>query len=415
MRRRRLLAALGATGIGAGCTSVLGDAAEIAGAPPDVGLAPVGHALLSTPGEYAEGALGPEGRYAAVGSHDGHGTFLVDLADPAAPTERHHLPSSDDSGFHNLDVKVDPRGGRYYRTHEPPGDHDGGDAAGHVEIVDFGFGAGSPEEPQLVGRFDSPHTHNLHLHPERPLVYATNSHDGLEHGVEVWAVDDPAAPERVGAAGTHGALHDVVVDAERGLLHCASNDGYSILDLAEPESPELLGRFRYDDHPDYEVVGEPGFESGHYASPDPERDLVVVGDELTSGVPGGKHVFDIGWGDGSPEDPRPVGFTHSPNARVREGPGDGLWTTHNHDVVPRGDLTLLVSGDYSEGVVLYDVTDPTEPEPLESYPTDDGADEVGGGDKAPRAWSATYSPERELVLASDLVTGVYTFEIADGE
>jgi hypothetical protein len=48
-----------------------------------------------------------------------------------------------------------------------------------------------------------------------------------------------------------------------------------------------------------------------------------------------KHVFDIGWGDGSPKDPIPVGFTVSPNASVMQTDSAQRWdwTGHDFDIV----------------------------------------------------------------------------------
>lgn len=378
-------------------------------------LKKLGHSLLSAPGAYAEGSISPDGRYGVVGTGDGNGTFLVDLKDLDSPTELHYLPSSDRSGFHNLDVKFDSRWGLYYRTQESANDkqngHSGDGEDGNIEVIDFGFGEGSPESPRVIGQLDVSSTHNLSLHPDRSLVYAAITRPSDDNGLAIWDVSDPADPTQVGKAWPHGGLHDIVVDPDRELIHCASGKGYAILDISDPESPEELGWFKYAENRNYTEIGTPGYEGAHYANFDPRRDLAVVGDELPDGIPGGKHIFDIGWDKGSPEDPQPIGFTHSPNAKVRDQAEHGLWTTHNHDVIAQGQQTLLVSGDYSEGVVLYDITDPTAPEPIDSYRTDDGADETHRSDKAPWAWSAVYHPGREFIFVSDKVTGVYTFKL----
>jgi hypothetical protein len=187
------------------------------------------------------------------------------------------------------------------------------------------------------------------------------------------------------------------------------------MDISDPLSPTEAGRFDYAGRPEYTEIGTAGFESCHYASHDPERDLVILGDELGFGIPGGKHILDIGWGDGSVADPQHIGFTHSPNAQVMDE-NDELfdWTTHNHTVISKGSNSLMVSGDYHEGTVVYDISDPTDPTPTDQYRTDDEADQADGAGfvgEPPMAWGADYSEERDLVVTSDMQTGIYVFKV----
>lgn len=379
----------------------------------------LGHSLLSDPvGEFTEEDIREDGQYGVVGSFFGTGgSFLVDLSNPTDPEEVHRVESSEST--RNADVAFDPRDGLYYRTQEP-NDEDG--EAG-VEVIDYGFDEGSPEDPVIVAKMEAGPTHNVFLHPDEPLLYACNEGPEVdpEGGLDIWDVSDPAEPERVQETGPKGDLHDVVIDPDRELAHLAyigdGLDGYVIMDTSDPAEPEEVGRFDYADEPGYTEVGEEGFESCHYADYDPERELAYVGDEVGTGIPGGKHVFDIGYDEGSPEDPVPIGFTHSPNAEEQDDLPEELfdWTTHNHDVISKGSNTLLVSGDYHEGTVVYDVSDPTEPTPTDQYRTDDDEDEVSElifpGLSAPMAWGANYNEERNLVFTSDMVTGVYTFKV----
>lgn len=251
--------------------------------------------------------------------------------------------------------------------------------------------------------------------------------------MDVFDVSDPAKPKKVGTAGPKGGLHDMVVDPDSELMHCAyiegETRGYVILDVSDPTSPSEVGRFSYKNRPSYSDAGIVGFENAHYADFDPDRGIGIVGDEMLYGIPGGKHFFDIGWKDGSPQNPKHLGFTRSPNAEMmnpdpdKDGETEGWsaydWTTHNHDVVSMGDRTYLISGDYLEGMVLYDMTDPTSPEPIDRYATDDKADEakgpifsVGG---APFCWGTNYNAERNIAFTTDMITGVYTFGIGTQE
>lgn len=413
-RRTVLKALTGVTTIG---TLATGTAS---GAPASRGrIQKMGQSLLSDPvGEFAEEDIRNDGQFAVLGSFFGEGgSFLVDLSNPRRPTEVHRVPSSENT--RNADVAFDPRDGLYYRSQEP----NNADGEGGVEVIDYGYDAGSVADPVIAARLETGPTHNVFPHPTEPILYAVNETVG-DPGLDIWDVDDPADPQFLGEGGPIGGLHDIVVDPERNLAHCAyifadpaGFEGYAILDVSDPANPVTLGSFDYRTAPDYTAVGEEGFELCHYADYDPERGLAIVGDEKGSGIPGGKHVFDIGWGDGSLTDPQPIGFTTSPNAELM-GDDDFEafdWTTHNHDVIPKGNTTLLVSGDYHEGTVVYDITDPTDPTPTDQYRTVDGQDEssdlIFPLGSAPMAWGANYNKERDLVVTSDMVTGVYTFKV----
>ena len=379
--------------------------------------------LSSSVGGFSEGVIRSDGRYAAIGTRfSGNGSYLVDLRDPSAPELVHHFPADD--GVTCLDVKFGPKKGLYCRSNHPAGDSG-------VQIVDYGFAEGTPESPRIIGELNSGGTHNLFVRSNASVVYTVNySDDPDTGGIDVWDVSKPRSPRQHGTAGPPGLAHDVVYDAKRDLLHCAymgdMTDGYVLLDASDPLNTAEVGRFDYADQPSYSDhdVGEEAFGNCHYALPDPRRDLVVVGDERSYGTPGGKHVFDIGWRDGSPENPVPIGFTHSPNAERMSSGGEGEsdqterfdWTGHQFDIVPLEDATLVVSGDWHEGTVLYDVTDPTDLHPIDTHRTDAPAvenpsDQLNVFGDPPMAYSSDYNRERGIALTSDLFTGIYTYRI----
>lgn len=376
-------------------------------------LRKIGHSLLEDPpGGYTEGDVRDDGRYALTGSFYGTGgSFLVDISNPTDPTQVHRVPSSED--VRNADVKFGRRDGLYYRTQEPNTDDAEFDG---VEIIDYGYMDGTPEEPTILGTLDAGSTHNLFPHPTEPYVYTTE-----HHGMGVFEVSDPTDPSFVGTFGPEADLHDIVVNPETALAHLAfiggGFDGYVIMDVSDPASPEVAGSFSYEGLPDYEDVplGEEAFENCHYADYDPERDIAVVGDEIAFGKPGGKHVFDIGWDEGSIAEPEPIGYTPSPNAQVMDEDDELYdWTTHNHDVISKEDNSLLVDGAYHEGTVVWDISDPTDPTFTDRYATDDMADQAQGPDwlgDAPMAWGANYNEERDLTVVSDMVTGIYVFKV----
>lgn len=379
-----------------------------------------GHSLLSDPpGGYTEIDVRDDGAYALTGSFYGTGgSFLVDLSDPSNPTETHALESSE--ATRNADVQFGARDGIYYRSQEP--NEEGG--PGGFEIVDYGYDEGSLEDPVVAGRVDRPSgVHNLEPHPEEPVVYVVNGTDadGNQVGITVYDTSDPANPEQVASAVDNPGNHDIAFDAERDMIHSAFIGGEFVgwigHDVSDPMSPEEVGRFSYEGRPEYTEIGTAGFESCHYARADPERDLLYVGDEIATGLPGGKHVIDIGYGEGSLEDPVHLSFAHAPNAKTQQRT-DELYdfTTHNHEVVHTGDASLLVDGAYHEGVVVFDVTDPEDITPGHQYLTLDGAEEAQGAGwlgAAPMSWGIEYDENNDVVVASDINTGVYTFDISD--
>ena len=386
-------------------------------------LEKIGHSLLSNPvGEYTEGQIREDGRYGVVGSYLGSGgSFLVDLEDPAEPREVHNIPASSPD-TRNADVKFDPRHEVYYRTqesHETDGPSAGPEGA---QVIDYGYADGTPTDPEIIAHIPSGDTHNVFPHPDVPVLYTVDGPNGGA-GLKVFDISAPEHPEKIGTVGPDGYCHDIVIDPDRELAHAAfmsgNFSGYAIYDVSDPRHPEVRGLFDYGEHSGYSetaAVGEEGFGSGHYATFDPRRELAIVGDEKGTGVPGGKHIFDIGWDKGSLENPIPISFFVSPNAKRQIGPFEQFdWTGHNFTVQPRGDSTLLVSSDYKDGTVVYDITDPRSPQAIDQYRTDEKADEASPtlfpAGEPPMAFGVQYNEQEDLFFVTDMVTGVYTLEL----
>ncbi|MFU8870033.1 LVIVD repeat-containing protein [Natronococcus sp.] len=386
----------------------------------------LGHELGENTPFYSFGDVSDDGMWGVIGAWPRSGSTTVaslyDLADLENPVEAHQLENPQ-PGYRTNHVRFDgPRDGLYYITHES----DGPDEVLGMSVVDFDWEEGSPDDPSVLATVDAPNTgaHTISEHPTEPVIYMVDTNGGSP-GVIPVDVSDPHTPERAEVAGPVGYCHALEVDTTRDVLHCAyiggAFVGYVILDIGDdPLAPTEIGRFDYDEAPDYTTVGEPGFESCHQAHFETERELAVVGDEIGSGVPGGKHMFDIGWDEGSLENPEPIGFTTSPDAREM-APGETYyWTTHFHDLLRDRGETLLVDGGYRNGVWVANITDPRNPEPLERYATDHDRDEAPAHHEEvwaapptpPFAWSARYNEARDFVFASDSITGAYTFDVS---
>jgi hypothetical protein len=232
----------------------------------------------------------------------------------------------------------------------------------------------------------------------------------------------------IGEVGPDGGCHDIEIDPGRELLHAAYISGefvgYVIYDLRDPRSPEELSRVDYAELPDYEEIGEPGFESCHQASFDPDRDLAVVGDEIGSGIPGGKHIYDIGWDEGSPENPIHIGFTHLPNAR-EQGDDEPFFLD---DALPQ---RRPLRGRYHPacrrrlprrrlGRRHHRSDEPTHAQSYSTHEDEDLIAQLGSGPVVelldglhpPFVWSIEYNEARNFVFASDSLTGAYTFDLS---
>lgn len=369
-------------------------------------------------GGYSETDIRADGRYAVLGTKWGvNGSYLFDTSDPTALKQVHYLPNSNNAP--TIDVKFDHRNGLYYRAIEQTW-------PGNFDVVDYGYSAGKPTAPTIVSTVSNGKSHNVEPHPTKPILYTMN-YKPETNGFDVYDVSDPSAPQKLGEYGPQGAGHDINIDPEREILCCAYQSGqfigFVLYDVSDPRNPTEVGRFNYTKRKSYDQaqVGEEAFGSAHHGHFDPRRELLILGDERPVGIPGGKHVFDIGWKNGSVTNPIPIGFTLSPNARRMD---DSFaerfdWTGHHFTIIPWGNATFIVSADWHDGVVVYDITTPTNPHPVNQYPTDDGMNEVTPNEKVallgepPMAWKAAYDStrDRKLIVASDTFTGLYTFEL----
>ncbi|MFC3959132.1 LVIVD repeat-containing protein [Halovivax cerinus] len=386
-------------------------------------IEPLGHAIGSNPSFYTAAALSPDAEWGLLGGFPTESSAvastLVDLAEPGSPTVVHELDATADGTRTNAVGFDAHRAGLYYRSLE-------GTTKG-IEVVDCGWREGTPTEPRVVTVFETPNVgvHRFVAQPAEPVLYLVDHHPAADAGVLVVDVSAPGSPELVGRAGTSGGTHDLTYDPDREMLYAAyavgPDEGVVVYDAANPYVPTERGRFAYGPQPDYAALGEPGFETCHQVDYDPTRDLLVVGDERRTGIPGGKHVFDVGWDRGSLEKPEPIGFTHAPDARPMGEEERFWWTTHFHDVVSSGDETLLVDGGYRQGAWVCNLTEPREPTPTERFATVAGADSLDpdpnrvGITSPPFAWEAVHATERDFVFVSDSLTGAYTVDVSAAE
>lgn len=335
--------------------------------------------------------------YAYVATLDG--MAIVDFRNPRRPELVADIEASepdeiggDDEGSVGgiLDVKVDGNLAGMA--------HNGGDGITTVDVSD-------PENPQELAFHRAGEGHGIHnMFLEDGYAYLTVNESGenafSEARTDIVDVSDPTDPEKVGeyrladdfpefAAGGVNPNHDIYVQDD--LLYQAYWDaGVVVADVSDPTDPELVAQFGEApeaDSPGYDpeqYLTNPG--NAHYVQPSPDGDYTFVGDETfpnafedpENDTFGGIRIFDTSdW-----DDVEQVGFIEPPDVDV-------FRTSHNFDVT----ANRIYTSWYDGGVRVHDITDPTDPEELASYQTDDTS-----------FWTAVRS--RGFTVAGDIDGGV---------
>ena len=111
------------------------------------------------------------------------------------------------------------------------------DAGGGLHILSIA----DPLEPMLMGRFRL---------PETPIEFVKVQTMGtraivLDARYGVWSVEceDERAPRLLGGVPTQGEIRDMVIEHGRAYLASAHGQGILVVDVANPASPKLMGRY----------------------------------------------------------------------------------------------------------------------------------------------------------------------------
>lgn len=308
-----------------------------------------------------------QGTYAYVATGDG--LAVVDWRDPGRPALVGSMTASEPAGG-ILDAKVE-------------GDlvslaSNGGPGITLVDVSD-------PTDPTEIGFVDiGHHIHNNFLADSYAYLTINESGDAAFSEARTTIVDvhDPSTPEVVGeyrlkddfpefAMGGVSPCHDIYVQDD--LLYQAFWDsGIVVVDVSDPTDPQLVTQFgdapmadtpMGDSFPTERYLTPPG--NAHYVQPSPDGNLVYVGAETFPGSfvenPdnddfGGIKIFDVSNSD----NPEELVRIDPPNA-------DAFRTSHNFDVTSN----RLHASWYNGGVTIHDVSDPSNPETVAGYHTDD--------------------------------------------
>ncbi len=286
--------------------------------------------------------------------------YILDISDPTAPIalSQTRMRDSKPADMHGLYYS----NGYLYAGIQAP--------ATGVSIYDVS----NPAAPLEVRFLPTPTgTHNLRVADHRLYVMPNGP---TTNQILVYDVTDPRNPVQRGvlSLGAGGFCHDVSVMENVGYASCWSNDGLVLLDLTDPASIAVTGRY---------TTPETG--SLHSAWPTPDRRHVLsCQEDYDFGV----RVFDVSTGAPTPID------------QYNLGTG-----TVVHDVMIVGRYAYVTY--YQDGVRVLDLADPANVVEVGRYLTAQVC-------SAP-PWCGSISEwlEDGILYVVDMATGfhVFTFDL----
>ena len=310
----------------------------------------------------------PDGReYAVLGVSSG--TAIYNVTDPANPHRVAFIPGPWSIWRECKSYKRD-----LYIVTEGEGTLAG------IQIVNMN----DPENPYLVTTYATgfTHSHTVSVDTTRAILYCsgTRNADGQQTGMQILSILQPERPRWLGSwpagvipvpAGQY--VHDCVPFGNR--LYAASIYAGTerVLDVSDPTAPYEISEWTY-----------PAAHYTHNSWPDSTEHYLYVTDE-TNGRP--LHVFDIS------EVNAPVLV----NAAITSNPQAIIHNVH----VKGGEL---YASNYTEGIRVYDLSDPVHPSEFgwaDSYPGPSGG--YGG------VWEVCPFFPSGIVIASDMQTGLYVY------
>ncbi len=310
------------------------------------------------------GYVHPDGREYAVIGHE-TGTAIYNITDPSSPYRVGFIPG----GLSLWREMKQYRTWIYVSTEAPSG----------LQIVNMA----NPDQPVLATTYNLTfnQAHTVTIDTARALLFANgtrlDSANPNDRGMRILSLANPQNPVEVGFYNPDPAnfaddwyVHDSHVVGTRVYLSCIFGGFVRVLETADPAAPQEIASWTY-----------PGAFTHNAWTTGDGRHLFVT-DEVR-GEP--LKVFDIS----NLSSPLLVGaVTSNPDAIV-------------HNVHVKGDTAF--ASNYSEGVRLLDVTDPTTPAEFGYYDTFPGKPtSVFDG-----CWEvAPYFPSG-VIIASDRQTGLY--------
>jgi choice-of-anchor B domain-containing protein len=276
-----------------------------------------------------------------------------------------------------------------------------------------------PARSRFVGFIPGPTSSWREVRTFGEYAYVTTE---ASHGLDIISLRNPDRPEKVTTWNrTFTSAHSLWIDVDRGLLFAngtrlnGATSGMRILDLnRDPEDPREVGAFTafyiHDSYTRGNVLFASAINDGFQAlldMSDPasprETSRFFTGGRFTHNswlTRDGRYLFTTderlgrpleGWDLINPASPRKVSeYIAAPNSIP-------------HNVMVDGDRLLVAH--YTEGVHLLDVRDPERPQVLGFYDT-----YTGSGTGFFGCWGAYIFPGTNLIVASDINSGLYVLQ-----
>ena len=222
--------------------------------------------------------------------------------------------------------------------------------------------------------------HNVFIDEDNARLYAFGADYGAK-GVAVYSLEDPERPVELASYPADGNVpyaHDGYVRDNIAYLNCGSFDGFLIYDLTDPKNPQLIESMTSYHHQGFNLSGWLD-EVGRY---------YFMADET--------------WGT----DLKVIDVCEEENLEVSKtfDTGSNISTSIPLNLIVK--CNLLYVSYYHEGLQVFDVSDPLNPERIAFYDTFDGPDEA----TYQGAWGVYPLFESGTILISDMNNGLFVFE-----
>lgn len=310
--------------------------------------------------------------YAIVGSTAG--THFIDITNPETPFEAHFVPGAAQGGAIIHRDYHDYRGYLYAVCDE---------GASTLQIID------TRQLPDtIIVAYDTDaeirQAHNIFIDTTEAKLYAFAVNGGTQGyaAMRIYDISEPLQPTYIDRYNNFGGLvaghvHDGYVRDGIAFLNCGGA-GFAMMDFSDPNNPVPISTVTEYPFRGYNHSGWLTDDGSHY----------YMADE--------NHGFDIKAIDVSdPCQPEIVGTF---DAEV----DNPLSITHNQIVA----CNYLYVSYYYEGLVVFDITDPAQPEKVLYYGTSSEA--PAGSYKG--AWGVYPLLPSGRILVSDMQEGLFVFE-----
>ena len=346
--------------------------------------------------------------FAYVGRMFERGVDVIDLSDPSNAKILHRW-RIEDAALHQgtgmMDGKIFEDNGRHYYVQSTQFQQGGPDADLGAVVFDV---TGLPDvstfkEVARIRAADLPGGfHNIFIYKHsdgRPLLLTTTrgafanvydlskvvqGEDGLVGQVPVPEGADPTRP----SMGYHDmyAAYDPATGQDK--FYGGGAGGYHVYDISDIGQPEHI----------FSITGMPLVPWGHTFTPTPDGKY-AVGEVEHQYAP--LRIFDL--------QPGQSGETKTINKSIGAWTADWKNLSHNHEV--RWPY-VFVSG-YEDGLQIFNMEDPTDPETVAFYDTYPGPAGVGmcGDNKCNGAFGVDIRNADGLIVISDMSTGFWAFRM----